>query len=146
MSSGFSSVTVKYRRCTISRYSNEIYSRRLLKLSVESFSFFLSHFTTKVLVRSEDEPGPQRLKLDFDQLGLLESEGHVGVHAGSEVLHGLGVVESLGISVRGAQLLVEPVKLFELVFRERDLRWRNSEKSGREERDRRQRGRRKKKW
>ena len=58
----------------------------------------------------------QRLELDFDQLGLLESEGHVGVHAGSEVLHGLGVVESLGIVVRGAQRLVEAVELLELVF------------------------------
>ena len=86
-------MTVKYRRCTVSQYSDEIYCQRLLKLSIESFNFFLSPFTTKVLVQSEDKPGPQRLELDFDQLGLLESEGHVDVHAGLEVFHGIGVVE-----------------------------------------------------
>ena len=68
MSSGFSPVTVKYRRCTVSRYSDEICCRRLLKLSIESFSFFLSPFTTEVLVRSEDEPGPQPGKLRFEAL------------------------------------------------------------------------------
>nr|POE71146.1 hypothetical protein CFP56_58332 [Quercus suber] len=47
--------------------------RRLLKLSIESFSFFLSPFTTEVLVRSEDKPGPQRLEIDFDQLVFLRA-------------------------------------------------------------------------
>ena len=86
-------MTVKYRHYTVSQYFDEIYCQRLLKLSIESFSFFLSPFTIKVLVQSEDKLGPQHLELDFDQLGLLESEGHVGVHAGSEVFHGLGIVD-----------------------------------------------------
>ncbi|KAL4607268.1 hypothetical protein ACB092_09G160600 [Castanea dentata] len=96
LSFGFSPVTVKYRRCTVSRYSDEICCWRLLKLSIESFSFFPSPFTTEVRTGSTARQAPvrrvgpvQRLELDFDQLGILESEGHVGVHAGSEVLHGL---------------------------------------------------------
>ncbi|RDX67474.1 hypothetical protein CR513_53650, partial [Mucuna pruriens] len=63
LSSGFSPVTVKYLRCTVSLYSDDICCLKLLKLSIESFSFFLSPFTTDVLVRSEDEPGPEPDKL-----------------------------------------------------------------------------------
>ncbi|KAK9992101.1 hypothetical protein SO802_027086 [Lithocarpus litseifolius] len=73
LSSGFLPVTVKYRCFMVSRYFDEICCRRLLKFSIESFSFFLSLFTTKVLVQSEDKLGPHRLELDFDQLVFLRA-------------------------------------------------------------------------
>lgn len=64
-SSGLSPVTVKYLRWTVSLYSDDIFCLKSLKLSIESLSFFLSPLTTDVLVRSDDDPGPQpgRLRL-----------------------------------------------------------------------------------
>ncbi|KAI5425322.1 hypothetical protein KIW84_031210, partial [Lathyrus oleraceus] len=59
LSSGFSPVMVKYLRCTVALYSDDICSLSALKLSIESFKFFLKPLTTANRVRSEDEPGPQ---------------------------------------------------------------------------------------
>lgn len=58
----------------------------------------------------------KRLEFDLDELGLLEGERDVGVHAGSEVLDGLGVVESLALLVGAAEGLVEAVQLLEFVL------------------------------
>ncbi|KAK3029268.1 hypothetical protein RJ639_039508, partial [Escallonia herrerae] len=64
-SSAFSPVTVKYRLCTVSRYSVAIRWRRSLKEVMESWSFLRNPLTTEVRVRSEEDPGPQpgRLRL-----------------------------------------------------------------------------------
>jgi hypothetical protein len=69
---------------------------RPLKLSMEPLSFFLSPFMT--------------------ELGLLESERHVGVHVGAEVLDGRGVVEGLAMLVRTTESVVEVVQLLQLVW------------------------------
>jgi len=56
------------------------------------------------------------LELDPDELGLLEGEGDVGVHAGAEVLDGLGVVLGEALPVGALEGLVEAVHLLELVL------------------------------
>lgn len=56
------------------------------------------------------------LEADLDHFGLLESESDVGVHARSEVLDGVGVVERLALLVSGLEILVDALQLLELVF------------------------------
>jgi len=68
LSSAFSPLTAKYLRCTVSLYSDDICSLSPLKLSIESFKFFLIPLTTANRVRSEDEPGPQSGKLRLASL------------------------------------------------------------------------------
>ncbi|XP_034215497.1 uncharacterized protein LOC117627490 [Prunus dulcis] len=58
----------------------------------------------------------ESLEADLEDLGLLEGEGDVGVHARSEVLDSLGVVERLAVLVRGLEVLVEALQLLELVL------------------------------
>uniref|UniRef100_A0A0A9D8R5 Uncharacterized protein n=1 Tax=Arundo donax TaxID=35708 RepID=A0A0A9D8R5_ARUDO len=58
-SSGCDPVTVKYRRATVSRYSEAMRDLSDEKASIESRSFLRSPATTEVRVRSVEEPGPQ---------------------------------------------------------------------------------------
>lgn len=61
--------------------------------------------------------GPiEGLEADLDHFGLLESESDVTVHARSEVLDGVGVVERLALLVSGLEILVDALQLLELVF------------------------------
>nr|GMC76938.1 hypothetical protein VIGAN_01132700 [Ipomoea batatas] len=75
-SSGCSPVTVKYRRATVSLYSEFIRARRAWKSSIMTFSFLPSPPTTAVRVRSVEEPGPhpdtwRDAALDFSRASSL---------------------------------------------------------------------------
>ena len=53
---------------------------------------------------------------ELDELGLLESEGDVRVHPRSELLDGVGVVESLALLVSVVELLLQGLHLSEFLL------------------------------
>lgn len=58
----------------------------------------------------------QCLQFDLDELRLLQSKSHIGVHTRAEVLHGLGIVKGLALLVTALQILVQPFELLQLVL------------------------------
>jgi uncharacterized protein (UPF0212 family) len=57
----------------------------------------------------------------LDELRLLESERHVGVHAGVEVLDDCGVVEGLALLLRTTKIVVEAEMTIFSLDREKHL-------------------------
>ncbi|KAF7804218.1 nuclear transcription factor Y subunit A-10-like [Senna tora] len=83
----------------------------LLPQIVEAF-----HGIFQLLSQPVDYGAIERLESELDELGLLESECDVGVHARAKVLHGLGVVKALALLVRATEALVEAFQLLELIL------------------------------